>query len=57
MKFIRGHSRKSRKSIILVGFSSCPHGFELLKGNIHDYDEPPNDGDVNGTCGMSISTI
>jgi hypothetical protein len=57
MKFIKGHSRKSRKSTMLVGFSSFPHVFELLKGNIHDYDEPLNGGDVNGTCGMSISMI
>jgi hypothetical protein len=57
MTFIRGHSKKSRKSTMLVGFSNCPHGFELLKGNIHDYDEPPNGGNVNGTCGMSISMI
>jgi hypothetical protein len=25
---------------MLIGFSSLPHGFELLKGNIHDQDEP-----------------
>jgi hypothetical protein len=27
---------------MLVGFSSLPHGLELLEGNIHDWDAPPN---------------
>ncbi len=39
MRFIGRQTRKSNKSIILVGFSSLPHGLELLEGNIH---APPN---------------
>jgi hypothetical protein len=27
---------------MLLGFSSFPHGLELLEGNIHDHDAPPN---------------
>jgi hypothetical protein len=27
---------------MLVGFSSLPHGLELLEGNVHDQDAPPN---------------
>jgi hypothetical protein len=27
---------------MLVGFSSLPHGFELLEGNVHNQDAPPN---------------
>jgi hypothetical protein len=37
--FIRGQTRKSNKSTMLVGFSSLPHGLELFEGNIH---VPPN---------------
>ncbi len=33
---------KSNKSIMLSRFSNLAHGFELLEGNIHDWDEPPN---------------
>jgi hypothetical protein len=40
--FVKGHSRKSSKSIMLDGFSSLSYGFELLKGNIYDQDEPLN---------------
>jgi hypothetical protein len=42
MKFIGGQLGKSNKSTILVGFSSLSHGFELLEGNVHDQDAPPN---------------
>jgi hypothetical protein len=35
---------------MLVRFSSLPHGFELLEGNIHDQDEP-----LNGKVKMSWS--
>jgi hypothetical protein len=27
---------------MLVGFSSLPHELELLEGNVHDQDAPPN---------------
>jgi hypothetical protein len=27
---------------MLVGFSNLPHALELLEGNIHDHDAPPN---------------
>jgi hypothetical protein len=27
---------------MLVGFSSLQHGLELLEGNVHDHDAPPN---------------
>jgi len=27
---------------MLIRFSSLPHGFELLEGNIHDQDVPPS---------------
>jgi hypothetical protein len=47
MRFIKGQVGKSIKSIMLVGFSSFTHGFELLEGNVHDQDAPPNGvGDV-----------
>ncbi len=36
MRFIRGHIGKSNKSIMLARFSSLPHGFQLLEGNVHD---------------------
>jgi hypothetical protein len=42
VRFIGGQAKKSKKSIMLVGFSSLPHGLELLEGNIHDHDAPPN---------------
>jgi hypothetical protein len=42
MKFIGGQIRKSNNSITLVGFSGIPHGLELLEGNVHDQDAPPN---------------
>jgi len=38
MKFIKGQTRKSNKSIMLVRFLSLPHGFKLLESNIHDHD-------------------
>jgi hypothetical protein len=40
--FVKGHPRKSSKSTMLDVFSSLFYGFELLKGNIYDQDEPPN---------------
>jgi hypothetical protein len=41
VRFIGGHLSKTNKSIMLVGFSSLPHGFEFVEGtNIHDQDEP-----------------
>jgi hypothetical protein len=33
---------------MLVGFSSFPHGLELLEGNVHDQDAP-----LNGELAMS----
>ncbi len=43
VRFIEGHRKKTSKLIMLVGFSSFPHGLELLGGNIfHDKDEPLN---------------
>jgi hypothetical protein len=27
---------------MLVGFLGLPHGLELLEGNVHDQDAPPN---------------
>jgi hypothetical protein len=36
MRFIWGQLGKSKKSTMLVRFSSLPHGFELLEGNVHD---------------------
>jgi hypothetical protein len=40
--FIGGHVKKSTKSTILVGFLGFPHGYDLLEGNIHELDMPPN---------------
>jgi hypothetical protein len=37
-----GKQKKSKKSTMLAEFSSFPHGLELLEGNIHDHDTPPN---------------
>jgi hypothetical protein len=31
---------------MLAKFSSLPHGFELLKGNIHDQNEPPDNSEL-----------
>jgi hypothetical protein len=42
MKFTRGQVGKFNKSTMLGGFSSLPHGLELLDGNVHDQDAPPN---------------
>jgi hypothetical protein len=42
MRFIKGKLGKSNKSIMLARFSSLPHGLELLEGNVHDHDAPPN---------------
>jgi hypothetical protein len=43
VRFIEGHGKKTNKLTMLVGFSSFPHGLELLEGNIfHDKDEPFN---------------
>jgi hypothetical protein len=42
VKFIGVQARKSNKSTMLARFSSLPHGFELLEGNIHDQDVPPS---------------
>jgi hypothetical protein len=36
MRLIRGQVGKSNKSIMLAVFSSLPHGFQLLEGNVHD---------------------
>ncbi len=37
-----GKARKSNKPTMLARFLSLPHGLELLEGNVHDQDEPPN---------------
>jgi hypothetical protein len=42
MRFIGGQIRKFNKSIMLARFSGLPHGLELLEGNVHDQDAPPN---------------
>jgi hypothetical protein len=42
MKFIKGQRGKSNKLTMLVGFFGLPHGLELLEGNVHDQDAPPN---------------
>jgi hypothetical protein len=42
MRFTRGQLEKSNKLIMLARFSSLPHGLELLEGNVHDHDAPPN---------------
>ncbi len=36
MRFMQGQLGKSKKSTMLARFSSLPHGFELLEGNVHD---------------------
>jgi hypothetical protein len=36
MRFIGGEVGKFDKSIMLVRFSSLPHGLELLEDNVHD---------------------
>ncbi len=41
-RFIGGQLGKSNKLTMLVRFSSLPHGLELLEGNVHDQDIPPN---------------
>jgi hypothetical protein len=55
MKFIGGQIGKSNNSTMLVGFSGLPHGLELLEGNVHDQDAPPN-GElvIVKPCGMLI---
>jgi hypothetical protein len=42
MRFVKGHLGKSKKSIMLIGFSNLPHGFELMEDNIHNQDERPS---------------
>ncbi len=43
MKFIGGQLvEKSYKSTMLVAFFDLPFELELLEGNIHDHDAPPN---------------
>jgi hypothetical protein len=43
MKFIGGgQAWKSNKSTMLARFSSLSHGLQLLEGNVHDQDVPPN---------------
>jgi hypothetical protein len=42
MKFIRGQVEKSYKSTMLATFFDLPFELELLEGNIHDHDAPPN---------------
>jgi hypothetical protein len=58
MRFIGGQSEKSKKSTMLAGFSSLPHGLELLEGNVHDQDAPPN-GElvVLGSQGMPVIPV
>jgi hypothetical protein len=41
-RFVRGHLEKSKKSIMLIGFSNLPRAFELMEDNIHNQDEPPH---------------
>ncbi len=42
MKLIEGQAEKSNRFIMLAIFSCLPHEFEILEGDIHDRDEPPN---------------
>ncbi len=44
MRFIRGQIGKSNKLTMVVGFSNLPYGLELLEGNIHGHNAPPNGG-------------
>jgi len=39
--FIGGHARKSTKSTMLARFLRLPNGYDLLEGNIHAQDMPP----------------
>ncbi len=58
MRFIGGQVGKSKKSIMLVGFSNLLHGFELLEGNIHDQDASPiSELAMSGPEGMLIIPI
>jgi hypothetical protein len=40
--FIGGHAKQSNNLTMLVGFSKLPHDFDLLEGNVHVMDNPPN---------------
>jgi len=43
---------------MLVGFSSLSHGLELLEGNVHDQDTPPNgELEVSRPHGMPIILV
>jgi hypothetical protein len=42
MRFIKGQSGKSNKLTMLARFLGLPHGLELLEGNVHDQNAPPN---------------
>jgi hypothetical protein len=42
MKLIEGQVKKSNRFTMLAIFSCLPHEFEILEGDIHDRDEPPN---------------
>ncbi len=42
MKLIEGQAKKSNRFTMLAIFSCLPHEFEVLEGDIHDRDEPPN---------------
>jgi hypothetical protein len=41
---------------MLAKFSSFPHGFELLKGNIHDQNESPDNNELT-MLGANDTTI
>jgi len=56
MKLIGGQIEKINKFTMSVGFSSLPHGFEILKGNIHNRDAPPN-GELAMLVSQRISFI
>ncbi len=42
VRFMGRQVGKSNKFTMLFRFSSLAHGFELLEGNIHNWDELPN---------------
>ncbi len=58
VKFIGGQVGKSNKSALLAEFLGLPHGLELLEGNVHDQDAPPN-GELamSRPQGMPISPL
>ncbi len=42
---------------MLAKFSCLPHGLELLKGNIHDQNESPNNNELTMLGQMTLQLI